>query len=225
MSPSWATKISPFECVYGMNPIIPISLIDLPSHCRPHGDAKQHAEDMITIHKQTKKNIEQATAKYQQKVNTSTSASQKFQVGDWVWIHLRKERFPRQRKNKLMPRADGPFQITDKYGDNAFKVDLPDRYGVSPIFNIGDLQPYYDNSKLGTIRAEKGGNKTSTPSTYHQRKGNTGNSIEEQRAEPKSTQDKEADKQRTEVQLLNNMNVHGPTWRKAYTVLYIKEEG
>ena len=36
-SPSWATKISPFECVYGMNPILHISLIDLPLHCRPMG--------------------------------------------------------------------------------------------------------------------------------------------------------------------------------------------
>ena len=51
-----------------------------------------------------------------------------------------------------MPRADGPYQITEKYGDNAFKVDLPDRYGVSHIFNIGDLRPYYADSELETIR-------------------------------------------------------------------------
>ncbi|XP_057543321.1 uncharacterized protein LOC130821549 [Amaranthus tricolor] len=227
MSPSWATKISPFECVYGMNPIIPVSLIDLPSHCRPHGDAKQHAEDMMTIHRQTQKHIEQATAKYQQKVNSSTSAPHKFKIGDWVWIHLRKERFPRQRKNKLMPRADGPFQITEKYGDNAFKIDLPNRYGVSPIFNIGDLQPYYAESELGTIRAEEGGNETSTPSTYDQHKSITGNSTEEQRAEPRTVQDQGVDTQGTgtEEQLLTNMDVHGPTSRKAYIVLHIKEEG
>ena len=94
----------------------------------------------------------EATAKYQQKKNKHNTATPKFQIGDWVWINLRTERFPKQRKNKLMPRADGPFQITEKYGDNAFKVDLPDRYGVSHIFNIGDLRPYYADSELETIR-------------------------------------------------------------------------
>ena len=37
---------------------------------------------------------------------------------------MRKERFPKQRKNKLMLRANGPFKITEKYGDNDFKIDL-----------------------------------------------------------------------------------------------------
>ena len=35
-----------------------------------------------------------------------------FQPGDLVWLHLRKERFPSQRKNKLMPRADGTFEVS-----------------------------------------------------------------------------------------------------------------
>ena len=86
-----------------------------------------------------------------------------FQIGDWVWIYLRKERFPKQRKNKQLPRADEPFQITEKYGDNAYRVDLPEHYRVSPIFNIGDLRPYYDASKLGTIRSEEGGNAPRPP--------------------------------------------------------------
>ena len=89
------TKISSFECVYGMNPIVPASLIDLPLHYRTHGDAKQHAENMMHIHKQTQRNIEEATAKYQQKKNKHNTATPKFQIGDWVWIHLRKERFPK----------------------------------------------------------------------------------------------------------------------------------
>jgi len=34
-----------------------------------------------------------------------------FQPGDWIWVHMRKERFPNQRKSKLQPRGDGPFQV------------------------------------------------------------------------------------------------------------------
>jgi hypothetical protein len=55
---------------------------------------------------------------------------------------LRKERFPDLRKSKLMPRADGPFKVLKKINENAYKLDLPAYFGVSPIFNIADLKPY-----------------------------------------------------------------------------------
>lgn len=47
-----------------------------------------------------------------------------FEVGDQVWIHLRKERFPNERKSKLMPRIDGPFKLRKKISNNANKLDF-----------------------------------------------------------------------------------------------------
>jgi len=41
-----------------------------------------------------------------------------------------------------MPRADGPFKILEKINDNAYKLELPAGFGVSPTFNIADLKPY-----------------------------------------------------------------------------------
>jgi hypothetical protein len=52
---------------------------------------------------------------------------------------LRKERFPDLRKSKLVPRADGPFKVLEKINENAYKLDLPTDFGVSPTFNIADL--------------------------------------------------------------------------------------
>jgi hypothetical protein len=46
------------------------------------------------------------------------------------------------RKSKLIPRADGPFKIIEKINDNAYKLELPPEFGVSPNFNISDLRPY-----------------------------------------------------------------------------------
>jgi hypothetical protein len=46
------------------------------------------------------------------------------------------------RKSKLMPRADGPFKIIEKINDNAYKLELPPKFGVSLTFNISDLKPY-----------------------------------------------------------------------------------
>ena len=39
-------------------------------------------------------------------------------------VHLRKERFPNEKKSKLMSIIDGPFEITKKISNNAYKIDL-----------------------------------------------------------------------------------------------------
>ena len=41
-----------------------------------------------------------------------------------------------------MPRAAGPFKVDEKINDNAYKLELPPEFGVSPTFNISDLKPY-----------------------------------------------------------------------------------
>jgi hypothetical protein len=35
--------------------------------------------------------------------------------------------------------ADDPFKILEKINDNAYKVELPPEFGVSPTLNISDL--------------------------------------------------------------------------------------
>nr|CAE02904.3 OSJNBb0045P24.9 [Oryza sativa Japonica Group] len=69
-----------------------------------------------------------------------------------------KDRFPELRKSKLMPRADGPFKIV-KINDNAYKLELPPEFGVSPTFNISDLKPYLgeeDELESRTTSIEEG---------------------------------------------------------------------
>ena len=67
-----------------------------------------------------------------------------FNIGDPVWLHLRKDRFPHEHKSKLRPRADGPFKVLARYNNNAYKIDIPrDKYSMRDIFNIQDLSPYH----------------------------------------------------------------------------------
>jgi len=72
----------------------------------------------------------------------------KFQPGDLVSIHLQQE-----HKNKLMPRADGPFEILECMNNNAYKVDLPGDYGVSAAFNVADLSLYEEDEYLYDLRS------------------------------------------------------------------------
>lgn len=44
--------------------------------------------------------------------------------------------------NKLKIRRIGPCAILAKYGENAYKVDLPSDIGLSPVFNIEKLVAY-----------------------------------------------------------------------------------
>jgi hypothetical protein len=76
----------------------------------------------------------------------------KLEPGDLVWLHLRKERFPQLRKSKLMSCAAGPFKILAKINYNAYKLELPPEFGVSPSFNISDLRPYLGEEDETTSR-------------------------------------------------------------------------
>ncbi|XP_021727697.1 uncharacterized protein LOC110694841 [Chenopodium quinoa] len=155
-TPSKTTKYSPFEVVYGVNPYVPIDYISLPKDKFVHGTAKEHIEFMIDVHKEVRKNIEKANESYKKQANKNLRNMKKFEVGDLVWIFLRKERFPKQRKHKFMPRAEGLFQIMEKINDNAYKVDLGGQFGVSSTFNVGDLAPYLEDDELRATPFEEG---------------------------------------------------------------------
>jgi len=81
--------------------------------------------------------------------------------GDWVWVHMRNGRFPKQRKSKLQPRGDRPFQVLERINDNAYKIDIPSEYGVSSSFNVVDLTPFVtddDSKHLRENAFQEGGN-------------------------------------------------------------------
>ena len=135
------TKVSPFQVVYGFNPLAPINLLPLPQSVQLNSDATSCAEWILKLHELTKTNIEKMNAKYRSYGSNSKKHST-FEPGDLVLLHLRKDHFPELRKSKLMPRADGPFKILEKINNNAYKLELPTDFWVSPTFNIADLKPY-----------------------------------------------------------------------------------
>jgi hypothetical protein len=90
------------------------------------------------MHETTKLNIETMNEKYRI-AGSKGQREVKLELGDLVSLHLRKDQFPDLRKSKLMFRADDPFKILEKINDNAYKLELPLEFGVSPRFNFLDL--------------------------------------------------------------------------------------
>ena len=89
-----------------------------------------------------KAQIEKKIGSYVKHANKGKKKKVIFEPGDWVWVHMRKERFPSWRKSKLQPRGDSPFQVLSKIIDNAYKIDLLGEHGVSNTFNVSDLCPF-----------------------------------------------------------------------------------
>ena len=118
------TGKSPFEVVYGFNPLSPLDILPPPLQERANMDASTRAAYLNKMHEETRSTIERQVQRLSAKININKSPMV-FQPGDQVWIHLRKDRFPKEHKSKLLPRADRPFKVLARYNDNAYKVDIP----------------------------------------------------------------------------------------------------
>jgi len=123
-SPCYTISNSHFEACYGLNPFTPFDLIHIPQESKVSFEDEERAKEMKKLYEQLRAQIEKINEQYKAKANESCT-NLKFQSGDFVWLHLRKKRSPSRRKRKLMARGDGPYNIVQKVGDNAYKIELP----------------------------------------------------------------------------------------------------
>ncbi|XP_065874727.1 uncharacterized protein [Euphorbia lathyris] len=152
-----STLFSPFEIVYGLNPLTPMDLLPLPVDARSSTDGVEKAELVQSIHEKVRKHIEAKNRRVASKVNRHRKRVV-FAPGDLVWVHFRKERFPGLRKNKMQPRGDGPFRVLQRVNDNAYKIDLLGDYNISATFNVSDLSFYDADTDSRSNPLEEGGN-------------------------------------------------------------------
>jgi len=129
---------TPFEVVYGFIPLTPFDLLRF-----------EKASFIKDLHHNIKLQIERKVGKYVEHANKGRKALI-FEPGDWVWLNLRKDRFPTQRKSKILPRGNGPFQVLKKINGNAYELDLPNTYLGSNSFNINDLTPFNPERMMRT---------------------------------------------------------------------------
>ncbi|GKB61025.1 RNA-directed DNA polymerase, eukaryota, reverse transcriptase zinc-binding domain protein [Tanacetum coccineum] len=126
---------------YGLNPSTPLDLAVLDTTSKFSKEASDLAAEIKTIHHKVHDRI----TKNNELIKYRRDKGRKhilFKLGDLVWLHMRKERFPTKRRSKLSPRSDGPFMILEKVNDNVYKIDLLGN--VSTSCNVADLQPYFD---------------------------------------------------------------------------------
>jgi hypothetical protein len=98
----FTTKLCPFELVYGFKPTAPIDLLPLPIQERVNFDASKRAEFVKGLNDRARANIEKMTHIYEKRANKGRR-QMLFEPGDLVWVHIRKDHFPEQRKSKIAP--------------------------------------------------------------------------------------------------------------------------
>jgi len=145
--------LSPFQVVYGNNPRTPLDLVPISNPTKFGWKAEKRAREIQELHAKVRERIEKSNEQAKSYANKKKREAH-FQPRDLVWIHLRKERSLSKRRSKLMPRLDGPFEILEKIGPNAYKANLSSDYWVSATFNVADLSPYYDeDEEISSLRS------------------------------------------------------------------------
>lgn len=154
----YGSKLSPFEVVYGFKPLTALDLSPLPQVEQVNQDGLSKAEFVKKLHEKVKENLEKKTEQY--KCQADKGCKQvTFEPREWVWLHMRPERFPNRRSFKLAPRGDGPFKVLERINDNAYRLELPGEFNVSTSFNVADLASFNaDEPVLRLEPSQEGGN-------------------------------------------------------------------
>jgi len=133
---------SSFEVVHGYKPRKPLDLLPMSLHARVSELVKSFARRIQDLHIEITKQIQASNAQYKLQADLHRRHNE-FNVGNYVMVRIRPERFPSGANRKLHARSAGPFKVVQRVGPNAYVLDLPHDFGISSTFNIEDLIAYH----------------------------------------------------------------------------------
>ena len=101
------TGKSPFEVVYGFNPLSPLDILPLPLQERTNLDASARASCIKKMHEDTRNTIERQVQRLATKLNFNKQPMV-FNIGDLVWLQLRKTIFHKNASPSFDPERMDP---------------------------------------------------------------------------------------------------------------------
>ncbi|VFQ69620.1 unnamed protein product [Cuscuta campestris] len=137
-------RTTPFQAVYGRPPpeLVPYRVGT--SQVAAVEDVLAEREALI---RQLRDNLK--VAQNRMKVLADTKRREvTYAVGDWVLLRLQPYRqysVTRRSSQKLSLRFYGPFQITERIGEVAYCLRLPETSKIHPVFHVSVLRPYRSN--------------------------------------------------------------------------------
>ena len=139
-----AHQQTPFEVIYGYRPDFtlpagrPSPLPALDERLRILREARKEAEAALRMDK----------ARHQERYETDKNQAHEFQVGDKVWLSAKNINVHQPTK-KLGVRQLGPYEVTARVGDLAYRLKLPPSLKIHDVFNVDLLSPWKGNEVNG----------------------------------------------------------------------------
>ena len=117
----------------------------LPSKTRVHGKVEDFVVGLQNVHKTVFDNLSMSNSKYKQHADQRRRHLE-FDISDYVWAVLTKDRFPVGDYNKLSAKKIGPVEIVAKINPNAYRLRLPSHIRTADVFNVKHLIPFTGDS-------------------------------------------------------------------------------
>ena len=135
-----STGQSPFFALYAYHPRLDGNVVDdVPGGEVP--TAKDRATVVLEM-RTTLRDRLRGAVEYQAQWYNKKHEPRHFQVGEWVMLstlHIRQLR----PSVKFADKFAGPFRIEKTVGHQAYKLELPEKWHIHPVFHVSLLEPHH----------------------------------------------------------------------------------
>ena len=147
-----STRQTPFMLNTGRNPRLGTE----PLRTTKMEAVESFLKNMQEARKEAAAALQQAADDMAHYYNQQRSEAITYKVGDKVWLDAKDLQTERPSK-KLDDKRFGPFEVLKVVGPNAYKLKLPARMKIHPVFNTVKLRPYQEDQIPGRVTHSRPG--------------------------------------------------------------------
>ena len=147
------TGVSPFQATLGTSPLRPIEIATKAYKGSKAHTLTEHFDRMVNLQSQVRHGLIEAQAKWVTEGNRHRRAIplNEFQPGDMVYVDSRNF-IPEADRSvpaaKLRPRFYGPYSIISRVTPVSYRLKLPPRSRVHPVFHASRLKRFTPSDRF-----------------------------------------------------------------------------